>query len=323
MASPPARGGCAAGRACSTRSDEGARRRLLDASPRRHRGSAALAAPTTSRCLRVRSHHTAVRKCVRPRWLPRLSDGATAAGRDRDCRHRLERAHRSQQRPRQLALQPLRRRTEHACRLRADRRRQSAPLRSPPNRSDGGALYAPFVVFVVVATGNHFFFDAATGALVVVVAAATAASLTRHAAPNRIGELRVRRSSAPRTRNARPDHPTPRRLSPDAPLVRRLDEINLQGGTDESDNRFERGTEALAGTGGDRGRAVHGHRRRRGRERRLAGDQARPSFLPGEPAVGDHRLLDRVRRDAAPGRASGRPPRTQAAVHDGCRRVHA
>ena len=46
-----------------------------------------------------------------------------------------------------------------------------------------GALYAPFVVFVVVATGNHFFFDAATGALVVVVAAAMAASLTRHAAP--------------------------------------------------------------------------------------------------------------------------------------------
>jgi len=55
-----------------------------------------------------------------------------------------------------------------------------------------GALYAPFVVFVVVATGNHFFFDAATGALVVVVAAAMAASLTRHAEPNRIGELRVR-----------------------------------------------------------------------------------------------------------------------------------
>ena len=60
-----------------------------------------------------------------------------------------------------------------------------------------GALYPPFVLFVVVATGNHFFFDAATGALVVVVAAAAAASLTRGAAPSRISELRVRPEPLP------------------------------------------------------------------------------------------------------------------------------
>jgi hypothetical protein len=55
-----------------------------------------------------------------------------------------------------------------------------------------GALYAPFLLLVVVATGNHFFFDAATGALTAVVAAATAASVSWHAAPNRISELRAR-----------------------------------------------------------------------------------------------------------------------------------
>jgi PAP2 superfamily len=41
-----------------------------------------------------------------------------------------------------------------------------------------GALYAPFVLLVVVATGNHFLFDAAAGALVAALAAAAAALLT-------------------------------------------------------------------------------------------------------------------------------------------------
>ena len=42
-----------------------------------------------------------------------------------------------------------------------------------------GALYPPFVLFVIVATGNHFFFDAATGALVAVASTALALPLTR------------------------------------------------------------------------------------------------------------------------------------------------
>src|SRR5438128_1570591 len=41
-----------------------------------------------------------------------------------------------------------------------------------------GALYPPFVVFVIVATGNHFFLDAAAGALVAGLGAALAALLT-------------------------------------------------------------------------------------------------------------------------------------------------
>jgi hypothetical protein len=55
-----------------------------------------------------------------------------------------------------------------------------------------GALYPPFVLFVVVATGNHFFLDAVIGAAVSVVAAAAAAPLTRQAAPSRIRELPTR-----------------------------------------------------------------------------------------------------------------------------------
>jgi hypothetical protein len=42
-----------------------------------------------------------------------------------------------------------------------------------------GALYAPFVVLVIVATGNHFFLDAAAGALVAALGAALAALVIR------------------------------------------------------------------------------------------------------------------------------------------------
>src|SRR5262249_44632201 len=48
-----------------------------------------------------------------------------------------------------------------------------------------GALYAPFVLLVIVATGNHFFLDAAAGALVAGFAAALAARLTRRPATAR------------------------------------------------------------------------------------------------------------------------------------------
>ena len=91
----------------------------------------------------------------------------------------------------------------------------------------------------------------------------------------------------------------------------------------ESENRSRVGAQTLACSRGDRCRAVHGHCRCRGRERGAAGDQGRPSLLPGQPAVGDHRLLDPVRRNAAAGRPTCRPARTQAAVHGrgGC--VHA
>jgi hypothetical protein len=42
-----------------------------------------------------------------------------------------------------------------------------------------GALYAPFVLLVIVATGNHFFLDAAAGALVAGLGAALAALVIR------------------------------------------------------------------------------------------------------------------------------------------------
>ena len=60
-----------------------------------------------------------------------------------------------------------------------------------------GALYAPFVLLVIVATGNHFFFDAAAGALVAAVAAAATFVLTRGATPSRISELPVRPEPLP------------------------------------------------------------------------------------------------------------------------------
>ena len=60
-----------------------------------------------------------------------------------------------------------------------------------------GALYAPFVLLVVVATGNHFFFDAVAGALVAGVAATAATPLTRRAAPGRIGEAPTQPESLP------------------------------------------------------------------------------------------------------------------------------
>ena len=73
----------------------------------RQRWGAALAAPTTPRCLRVRSHRAPARQRTRPPRLPRLSDRAAASGRDRHRRHRLERPRRPQQRSCQRALQPL------------------------------------------------------------------------------------------------------------------------------------------------------------------------------------------------------------------------
>ena len=42
-----------------------------------------------------------------------------------------------------------------------------------------GALYAPFVLLVIVATGNHFLLDAAAGAVTVALAAASARAIVR------------------------------------------------------------------------------------------------------------------------------------------------
>ena len=64
-----------------------------------------------------------------------------------------------------------------------------------------------------------------------------------------------------------------------------------------------------------RRRPVHGRARRRDRERRAADDQERPSLQPGEPAVGDHRLRDPLRRRAPARRPHGRPARPAAHVH--------
>jgi PAP2 superfamily len=47
-----------------------------------------------------------------------------------------------------------------------------------------GALYPPFVLFVIVATGNHFFLDAAAGAITVALAAASARVITRRPNPS-------------------------------------------------------------------------------------------------------------------------------------------
>ena len=54
-----------------------------------------------------------------------------------------------------------------------------------------------------------------------------------------------------------------------------------------SESRCSRRPTALERARADRHRAVHGHPRRRDRERRAAVDQDRSRFLAGEPAVGD------------------------------------
>ena len=54
-----------------------------------------------------------------------------------------------------------------------------------------GALYAPFVLLVIVATGNHFFLDAAAGALVAGLAVALAALLTLRPATARLAAERT------------------------------------------------------------------------------------------------------------------------------------
>src|SRR4029077_847566 len=46
-------------------------------------------------------------------------------------------------------------------------------------------------------------------------------------------------------------------------------------------------------------------------------DQVRPELLLHEPAVGDLRLRDHLRRGAAPGRAARRPAGPAAPVHGG------
>src|SRR5439155_17295213 len=57
--------------------------------------------------------------------------------------------------------------------------------------------------------------------------------------------------------------------------------------------------------------------RRRDRERRAAVDQIRPRVLAGEPAVGDLRLRNPLRRRPAARRAARRPARPPAAVRRG------
>jgi hypothetical protein len=85
---------------------------------------------------------------VDPTAPPRLSDF--------DILDTVRPRGRPQPRPRQLAVQAVRRRAEHACRLRANRRRRSAMSRSHLLVRALGAFYPPFVVLVIVATGNHF-----------------------------------------------------------------------------------------------------------------------------------------------------------------------
>ena len=76
---------------------------------------------------------------------------------------------------------------------------------------------------------------------------------------------------------------------------------------------------ALGRPGAHRHRAVHGHPRCRDRERRASFDQVRSQLLRHEPAMGDLRLRDPLRRDAAPRRAARRPAWPAAPVHGGAR----
>ena len=82
------------------------------------------------------------------------------------------------------------------------------------------------------------------------------------------------------------------------------------------------GPSPLGGTGRDRDGAVHGRARHLDRERGAAVDQDRPELLAGEPAVGDHRLLDLLRRVPPPRRAARGSVRTPAPVHGGAGSVH-
>ena len=78
----------------------------------------------------------------------------------------------------------------------------------------------------------------------------------------------------------------------------------------------------LVRTCGPGGSAVHGGARRRDRERRPAVDPDRPPLQRAEPAVGDHRLRDHVRRLPAARRPPGRPARPAPVLHRGHCALH-
>ena len=105
----------------------------------------------------------------RARGLRALPGRAAAPRRARILRHRHE-AHRPQPElgPARELLQPGRRGSVAARRLRADRGRDRVRARAPPVGARPRRVYPAFMLFDVVATGNHFWFDAAAGAAVVV-----------------------------------------------------------------------------------------------------------------------------------------------------------
>ena len=74
--------------------------------------------------------------------------------------------------------------------------------------------------------------------------------------------------------------------------------------------------------GGDRRRAVHGRPRRGDRQRGVAVDQDRPALQRAEPAVGDHGVLDRLRRSAATRWPPGRHSRPTPALRRRPRPLH-
>ena len=107
--------------------------------------------------------------------------------------------------------------------------------------------------------------------------------------------------------------------------VARLIVVSVHRRTDSTigaAHEFPRFPETLVRPGGDRRRPVHGRPRRRDRERRAAVDQDRPPLQPGEPPVGDHRLLDPLRRRAPARRPAGRPARAPAPLHGRPRALH-
>ena len=169
----------------------GARRRELAAeqhlpgrAARRPAGRADLAVSPLAADLPPAAHDGDRDLADRRADLRAVSRRASAPGGDRHHRHGQQRGRRRADRPLDRLLQPVRRRSEPARRLRlCDRHRRGRRSARPVGEDRGAGGGGPVVTLSVLVTGNHYVFDAAAGLLVTGLGFAGGRLATRRARP--------------------------------------------------------------------------------------------------------------------------------------------